>query len=208
MSSSANLHASVIALFTILTLTVPSGAATIHVPAAQATIGAAVSAASSGDTILVASSGSPYSAQNILTYKVLTIQPVDGAASTVINCGGNYFGTYQGSGTTIQGFTFENSTSSLGVIECQTSMTISNCLFTNNNSGFNFSPGCINTAGTSNTVTVSNCTFSGNTGLGANQANSNLNVSENSFTNNTNANGSGAIYANSATGAFTNCYFS
>lgn len=182
-----------------------ASAAVLNVPSQYATIGAAVSAASSGDTIDV--SPGTYSAQDLLTSKILTIQSVDGAASTVIDCDGNYFGTFQGSGTTIQGFTFENSTNSLGVIDAQTSMTISDCVFQNNNSGFNFSPSCINTAGVSNTVHVTNCSFSSNSGLGALQVNSILDVSNCTFTDNTGQFGSGAVYANTATGTFTNCTF-
>ena len=199
-----------LALTTILLVGLISAAnaATLNVPGSFATIGAAVAAATSGDTILVDSSGSPYSGQNILTSKVLTIQSVSGAASTIINCGGNHFGTFQGSGTTITGFTFQNSSSSLGVIGCQTSVTISDCIFSNNDSGFNFSPACINTSGSSNTVTINNCTFSGNSGLGAIEVNSVLHVSNCTFSNNTGKFGSGAIYANTATGTFTNCTFS
>jgi len=181
-------------------------ATTRNVPGTYATIGPAISAAASGDTILV--DDGTYSAQNVLTSKVLTIQSVNGPASTIVNCGGNYFGTYQGSGTLIQGFTFQNSTSSLGVIALQTSATIDNCIFKNNNSGFNFSPACVNTAGVNNTVSITNCLFNQNSGLGAIQANSKLNITDSSFTNNAGLFGSGAIYANTANGQITRCSFS
>jgi len=200
------LRTATVSTFTVAALATTAHATTRNVPGDFATIGAAISAATSGDTILVADG--TYSAQNVLTSKVLTIKSVNGPASTIVNCGGNYFGTYQGSGTLIQGFKFQNSISSLGVVSLQTSATIDNCVFINNNSGFNFNPACINTAGTNNTVNITNCSFNLNQGLGAIQANSILNVTDSTFTNNSGQFGSGAIYANTATGQITRCTFS
>jgi len=69
-----------------------ASANTINVPSQYATIGAAVTAATSGDTILVADG--TYSASgnlNLNIAKSLTIQSVNGAASTIIDCGSSQF---------------------------------------------------------------------------------------------------------------------
>jgi len=188
-------------------------AKTLDVPSSYATIDAAISAAGNGDTILV--DDGTYSASgdlNLNISKSLTIQSVNGAASTIINCSSSTFISQATAQITVRGFTIRNSTSPFSVIEIYAPGTIDSCVFKNNHLANFESFSLIFSNIFSGTLTVSNCTFDSNSaysmvepgGQGAS-----LDLSNSTFTNNTGqSGGSGAVNSNSASGTISNCLFS
>ena len=184
-------------------------ASTLNVPSSFATIGAAYTAASNGDTILVADG--TYSAAGDLGLtinKTLTIQSVNGAALTTIDCSSNYF-AFVNSNSTIQGFTFKNSSSGdVSPIFVQVSCTISQCVFSHN-TNFGGNGGAIELNG--GTTTITGCTFDQNSGSGAiSSSGGNATIDSCTFTNNNGQSGGGGGVINLNTGnvTITNSTFS
>jgi uncharacterized repeat protein (TIGR01451 family) len=183
-------------LVSAVVLARPAMASTLNVPSQYADINSAINAATNGDTVLVADGTYTGSGNGgMVTAKAITLQSVNGAASTIVDLGSKYFLQVTGN-MTISGFTFINSTSGVGVLKFYADATLQDSVFRNNNSGFNF-VGAVSTQG--GTQTITRCVFDHNTGLGALNANSTVTVVDSTFTNNTGAFGSGAIYANTAT---------
>ena len=117
-----SLYAACLLAALALCLPAPAQAATLTVPAQYPTIGAAVAAAASGDTVLVADGtySGPGNRDIDFGGKSLTVASQNGAARTIIDCGGGYVsndgsgnhrGFYLHSGeqdATISGFTVKD----------------------------------------------------------------------------------------------------
>jgi hypothetical protein len=179
-----------------------AGAATLKVPSQYATIRAAVNAAAAGDTVLVAD-GTYSSAGDLgLTIsKSITIESVNGAASTIIDCSSDNF-AYVETNCTIQGFTFENADSGeSGVIEMDASGTITQCTFKNDtNLGGNGAAIEMNDG----TTTVTDCTFDQQNGSGAiSLSGANATITNCTFTNGNGEIGGGGGAINMNTGTVT-----
>ena len=134
----------------IRTFSLPASAATLTVPAQYATIQAAINAAVNGDTVLI-SNGTYTGPGNVdidLSGKNLTVTSQNGAATTIIDCGGsasaNHRGFYLHSGETsavISGLTIENGYEGPngsgggnggGILASSDGIAIQNCILENN----------------------------------------------------------------------------
>ena len=169
----------------LLSLAVPARAATLNVPAQYPTIQAAITASHDGDTVLVADGAYSGAGNRDIDFggKNLTVTSQNGAAKTIIDCGGsasadgsgNHRGFYLHSGETaavITGFTIKNgsetyfssipdSDSGGGICIHGSSATIQNCVITgcNATSGGGVYNGNSRTGGT---ITLTNCTLTEN----------------------------------------------
>ncbi len=161
-------------------LGLPAIAATLTVPAQYPTIQAAVSAASNGDTVLIADGTytGPGNVDIDFGGKNLTVTSQNGAAKTIIDCGGsstvNHRGFYLHTGETnavISGLTIENGEEGGsypgsnnypggGIYNLDASLTLQNCIIRNNIAS---QGGGLYNSIYRGTVLVTNCVFSGNT---------------------------------------------
>ncbi|MDD5014833.1 MAG: InlB B-repeat-containing protein [Atribacterota bacterium] len=128
------------------------------------TIQAALNAATSGDTI-EASDGTCEESITFPTGKIIILQSVNGASSTIIQgVNGSTTITCNDSfvGTILEGFTITHESPKTGRgIENGETLVISNCIITdNNNSISNYGGGIYNNDGT---LTITSSTISGNT---------------------------------------------
>lgn len=140
------LHNGLIAAIAALLIPVTLQASVVNVPAGQPTIQAGVTAASSGDTVLVAP-GTYTGAGNFdidTLGKSITITSSGGAAVTIIDMTGassssprQAFDIHSGENVTISGFTIKNGYFDNGAITVSdSSLTITQCIFTGNKSVF------------------------------------------------------------------------
>ena len=172
------------ALAVLLTLLLPSAlhAATRNVPAQYAHIQDAINAAQNGDTVLIADGTytGPGNVDLDFGGRSITVTSQNGPATTIIDCGGtssaNHRGFYLHSGETaiVSGLTikngYENYVSGVansgdggGICIDVSSVTVQNCIFTNNTVDGE-GGGIYNLNNQTNaTITLTNCTFAGNT---------------------------------------------
>ena len=167
-----------------LSLHLSANAATLNVPAQYATIQSAVNAAANGDTVLVAAGTYSGDGNRDIDFggKSLTVTSSAGAASTIIDCGGqntgnvsgNHRGFYLHRGETnavISGFTVKNGYeyddgtgddgNGGGICIDNSSVSIQNCTITASiaQSGC----GIYNINENGGTIALTNCTIMGNT---------------------------------------------
>jgi hypothetical protein len=151
----------------------PSAAATLTVGSSSyPTIGSAVGAAQHGDIVLVPDGTYTGSGNVDIDFqgKAITVQSVNGPASTVIDCGGTLadphgafiFQSGEGSDSVLQGFTIQNANQVVGnyggaIAMYASSPTILQCDFANNTG---YSGAAINIDDGS--PWISQCVFSGN----------------------------------------------
>jgi len=191
-------------ILTLAALTTPIAgrAAILNVPSTYATISAALTAASAGDTIRLADG--TYTAAGDLTLRIaksVTIDSVNGAASTIVDCGGfgQFVSSTSGSLThTIEGLTIRNPSNDALAFNSPSSAVFNSCVF----SGLS---GVTGISGATN-LTITGCDFSGNTASELIQINNSLgtvSVSNTSFTNDSGI----SIYNNGTNGILSNCTF-
>ena len=148
-----------------------------------ATIQAAINAANNGNTVLIADGTytGPGNVDLDFLGKNIAVTSVNGAAKTVIDCGGSsadHRGFYLHSGETsavISGLTIKNGYESGnsgsdgkggGIEDYNVGLTIQNCVFTANTAG-HYGGGLYNDSENGSTVTVTGCTLSANTATGS-----------------------------------------
>ena len=147
----------------------PAEAAVISVPADQPTIQAAIVAAVDSDEVVVAQG--EYFEQIDFSGKAITVRSTNPdnpaiVVTTIINGGGT--GTVvtcasgEGSDTVLNGFVITNGDSpgGGGMLNQESSPTVSNCTFSGNSAALGYGGGMYNNL---SSPTVSNCRFSGNT---------------------------------------------
>ena len=176
------------------------------------TIQAAINAAIDGDTVIIEDGTytGPGNVDNDFSGKNITVTSQNGAAATIIDCGGSSNADHRGfildSGETaavINGLTIENGYDSNagGGIYNFSALTITNCAFIGNTAPGRYGGGIYN----SDIATVTNCTFTGNAaGHGGGIDNEGImTVTNCTFTGNT-ASGSGGGFYNDSTATLTN----
>ena len=219
----------------LLALAVPGRAATRNVPASYATIQAAVNASQSGDTVILEDGTytGPGDVDVDFGGRNITITSQNGAATTIIDCGGSssvyhrgfYLHNYETnaviSGLTIQNG-YEGSTGGYGggrgggIYNFGAGLIVQDCVLKNNMAVGSGGIGGGIYSGTQNSsgFTVMNCTFTGNTanagaggGIYESPSSGVFTVTGCTFTGNTAGSGGGINNRNfgSSTFTVTNC---
>ena len=195
-------------------------AADINVPGDQATIQAGINAANPGDVVIVAEG--EYFENINFNGKAITVRSTDPndagvVLNTIINGGGSgsvvTCDSGEGPGTVLSGFVITNGNNpgnqqGGGMLNSNSSPTVTNCTFSGNAATFG---GGMGNQGSSPTVT--NCTFSGNSAASGggmqNKNNSSPTVTNCTFGGNTvNDHGGGMFNTFNSSPTVSNCTFS
>ncbi len=193
-----------------------ASAATINVPADQPNIQAAITASSDGDTILIADGTytGPGNVDIDFGGKNITVTSRNGAASTIIDCGGSGSADHRGfilqngeTNAVISGLTikngYESGDSGGGVYNVDATVTVTDCIFSDNLAIY-YGAGIDNES----TISITGCTFTNNAAYyGGGIENDNTATITNCTVtgNSANSGGNGGGMSNFGPATVTNC---